>query len=108
MEHLLYNNGEVVGAFALSPPDRQFAETCPPNTPVTIQAEPDNPHDPYAVMVFANGIPIGYIPRDVSPMLCLFLQGGYTIEGIVEGRIGKRSRGSKPTNPAITLRASMP
>ena len=107
MQHLLYNNGEVVGAFFLGAEEKAWAESCPPNTPVTLEAEPDNQYDPYAVRVYANGIAIGYIPADVSPMLSLFLQGGYKIEGVVSGRIGKRSRGNQAKNPAITLMGSV-
>ena len=107
-EHLLYKSGEVVGSFFLDPDQKKWAETCPPNTPVTVQAEPTNQHDPNAVRVYANGIPVGYIPADVSPMLSLFLQGGYVISGHVTGRIGKRSRGNQANNPAVTLVGRQP
>ena len=103
MKQLLYNNGEVVGAFFLDPEAKQWADTCPPNTPVTVEREATNKHDPYAVRVLANGIAIGYIPKDISPMVALFVDAGYTVEGEVNGRIGKRSRGNQAKNPAVTL-----
>jgi hypothetical protein len=108
MSQLLYKSGEVVGAHFLEASERDWAQTCPPNTPVTLVAEPDNKYDPNAIIVMANGIQIGYIPADVSPMLSLFLQGGYIIEGIVTGRIGKRSRGNQKNNPSITLEGRLP
>jgi hypothetical protein len=37
---------------------------------LTLRAEPDNPHDPNAVAVLlASGEPVGYVPRDVAPLV---------------------------------------
>ena len=108
MSQLLYSGGEVVGCHFLEPDARAWAQTCPPGTPVTLLREPENKYDANAVIVHANGTRIGYIPKDVSPMVALFMDGGYIIEGVVDGRIGKTSRGNQKNNPKITLHGRLP
>ncbi|WP_416207831.1 HIRAN domain-containing protein [Enterococcus sp. HY326] len=45
--------------------------------PVTLQAEPDNPHDPEAVAVYYQDKKIGYVPRGKNQVLSQFLYYGY-------------------------------
>ncbi len=41
-----------------------------PGRPLTLRAEPDNPHDPNAVAVLLeSGEPLGYVPRDLTARL---------------------------------------
>lgn len=37
-----------------------------PNSIVRLEREPTNPHDPYAVKIMADGMHIGYIPKDLA------------------------------------------
>jgi len=103
---MIYNAGEVVGCHFLEEAQRQVAQTCMPNTPVTVQRDAANQYDPNAVKVFVEGVEIGFIPKDVAPAIALFIDGGYTVEGAVNGRIGKGSRGNQKMNPAVTLWAT--
>ena len=50
---------------------RPWPPTTPrPAAPLTLRAEPDNPHDPHAVAVLlASGEPVGYVPRDIAPRI---------------------------------------
>lgn len=37
-----------------------------PRSIVRLEREPANPHDPYAIKVMADGMHIGYIPKDLA------------------------------------------
>jgi hypothetical protein len=51
-------------------PDALASEDAAPGRPLTLRPEPDNPHDPHAVAVLlASGEPVGYVPRDVAPLV---------------------------------------
>ncbi|GCF94834.1 restriction endonuclease [Enterococcus florum] len=52
---------------------------------VTLAAEPDNPHDPYAVAVFFRGYKLGYVPSGKNEHLSQLLYFGY--DDIFEARI---------------------
>jgi HIRAN domain. len=47
-------------------------------TELTIEAEPDNRHDPNAVKILFNETMLGYIPRDENEAISKFLQLGYS------------------------------
>jgi hypothetical protein len=41
-----------------------------PGRPLSLRAEPDNPHDANAVAVLlASGEPVGYVPRPLAPLV---------------------------------------
>ena len=55
-------------AGAIQRPAARASDDASPGRPLTLRAEPDNPHDPNAVAVLlANGERVGYVPRDVAP-----------------------------------------
>ena len=68
-----------------------------PGDPVTIQHEPDNPHDPRAIRVAdVTGSTIGYIPRGSWVGRALIDDGlamSATVERVTGGTPGQRSRG---------------
>jgi hypothetical protein len=46
-------------------------------TNLTLHAEPENRHDPNAVVIYYEEKPIGYVPRDHNKLLSKFLNLGY-------------------------------
>lgn len=107
-KRLIYSKGEVVGAFFLQAEAKNWAENVPTGTKIRIDREKDNPHDPHACRVIAidgagDEHPLGYIPGQIAPAIALFCDNAFIVSGEVVGRIGKRSMGNQPRNPAITL-----
>ena len=54
-----------------------------PGDPLTLRAEPDNPHDPRAVEVYFGRHKLGYVPRRKNAPLCRLLLQGAAVEGRV-------------------------
>jgi hypothetical protein len=55
-------------AGAIHRPAALGSDAAAPGRPLTLRAEPDNPHDPNAVAVLlASGEAVGYVPRDIAP-----------------------------------------
>lgn len=63
-------------------------------TTLTLAAEPDNQHDPYAVALFYNNKKLGYIPREENQQISQFLNLGYT--NLFEVRINRIAPESYP------------
>ena len=54
-------------AGALHRPEAVASDDAAPGRPLTLRAEPDNPHDPHAVAVLtAAGERVGYVPRELN------------------------------------------
>jgi hypothetical protein len=54
-------------AGALHRPQAVASDDAAPGRPLTLRAEPDNPHDPNAVAVLtARGESVGYVPRELN------------------------------------------
>jgi hypothetical protein len=54
-------------AGAVHRPGALAADAAAPGRPLTLQAEPDNPHDPHALAVLtADGEAVGYVPRELN------------------------------------------
>jgi len=47
-------------------------------TPLLLQAEPENPHDPYAVAIYYQEHKLGFVPSAENEALSKFLNLGYT------------------------------
>ena len=47
--------------------------------------DPGNSHDRYAVAVLKEGIVVGYVPRKISVLCCIFLRKGETIVSTITG-----------------------
>jgi len=57
-------------AGAVHRPQALTSDAAAPGKPLTLRAEPDNPHDPDAVAVLtAAGEPVGYVPRELNTLL---------------------------------------
>jgi hypothetical protein len=41
-----------------------------------LRPEPENPHDPHAVAVWAEGVKLGYVPRQLAPRVGELWRGG--------------------------------
>ena len=54
-------------------------------TPITLKAEPDNPHDTAAVEIYYKDTKLGYIPRNVNSKISTLLVFGHA--SIFESRI---------------------
>jgi len=54
-------------------------------TPVTLKAEPENPHDPYAVTIYYGTTKLGYVPQAKNSAVSQLLYFGHN--DIVEARI---------------------
>lgn len=99
MKHLIYRDGRVVGQFFISDAhQRSTAENLPPDSPVQCVAEPENEHDKLAVSVRFGGAHVGYIPKEFSPAIALFLSAGYLVTGHTTGFAKKGQR-----NPLVRL-----
>jgi hypothetical protein len=57
-------------AGAVHRPTALASDAAAPGRPLTLRAEPDNPHDPNAIAVLLScGEPLGYVPRDLAPAI---------------------------------------
>ena len=63
---------------------------------VSLKAEPDNPYDPEAVVIFFEGTKIGYIPRSENQTIHWLLYFGHG--DILEAKINKRKLDANPEN----------
>ena len=59
----------VVGLFYRPASARVAVEELRPGDLVTLEREPDNPHDAYAIKVLSGSVHIGYIPRELAAYL---------------------------------------
>jgi hypothetical protein len=74
-------------AGAVHRPAALASDDAAPGRPLTLKAEPDNPHDPNAVAVLlASGEVVGYVPRDVAPRVA----GGWSAVVLRERRDSPR------------------
>lgn len=64
-----------------SVPRRFEIATCRPGESVHLVLEPDNPHDPQAILILsARGVPIGYVSAERAPFIGRHIrQGGEVI-----------------------------
>jgi hypothetical protein len=46
--------------------------------PLSLKAEPENPHDPNAVAIYYEEVKIGFVPRSENGLLRKFLNLGHT------------------------------
>ena len=54
-------------AGAMHRPEAGASDEAAPGRPLTLRAEPDNPHDPHAVAVLtARASSVGYVPRELN------------------------------------------
>lgn len=65
---------------------------CAKSDPVTLTAEPDNPHDANAVVIQCNGNKIGYLPRDLAKELSTLVKDA-RVTATVSGVLGNESAG---------------
>jgi hypothetical protein len=57
-------------AGAVHRPDALASDDAAPGRPLTLRPEPDNAYDPNAVaVVLASGEAVGYVPREVAPLV---------------------------------------
>jgi hypothetical protein len=63
-------------------------------TSVSLKAEPDNPYDPEAVVIFYEGTKIGYIPRAENKTLHWLLYFGHG--DILDAKINTRNLEASP------------
>ena len=85
-DRLLLRDTRCVGQYFLTEEDRVWALALPIGTRVHIMHEADNEHDPLAAVCYVEGKKIGYLPKESSPVACLFLHGGghYAVYGIIK------------------------
>jgi hypothetical protein len=61
---------------------------------VTLKAEPENPYDPNAVVIYFEDTKLGYIPQAKNAMVSLMLHFGYG--EFLEARINGLNREATP------------
>ena len=49
---------------------------------LTLTREPENPHDRNAVLVGWSGRKLGYIPRNIAPLVARVMDAGYPLHGV--------------------------
>jgi HIRAN domain len=54
-----------------------------PGKPLTLRRDPDNPHDPNAIAVDAEGEQVGWVPREIAEELALELDSGRPWSAVV-------------------------
>ena len=64
--------------------------------PVTLKAEPDNPHDPDAVAIYYEDAKLGYVPQAKNSVISPLLYFGHG--NIVEARINYHNPEANPEN----------
>lgn len=62
--------------------------------PVTLKAEPDNPHDPDAVAIYYENVKLGYVPQVKNLIIGGLLYFGY--DEFVEARINCHTPDADP------------
>jgi hypothetical protein len=69
-----------------------------PGKPLTLRRDPDNPHDPNAIAVDAEGEQVGWVPREVAEELAPELDTGRPWSAVV-----LREQRSSPRDPRTGL-----
>nr|WP_047168252.1 HIRAN domain-containing protein [Sphingomonas sp. Y57] len=68
-----------------SVPRRFEIATCRPGEPVELVLEPDNPHDPQAILILsARGVPIGYVSAERAPFIGRHIRQGEEVIAIFQ------------------------
>jgi hypothetical protein len=94
----------IVGQFFLPKENRAIAAALKPGDLLTLQAEPNNPHDPLAVLVMSGPTKIGYIPKESAPAVQMFLSApGYVVTATVTGHAANSQK--NPTADVSVKRA---
>jgi hypothetical protein len=66
-------------------PRRFEIATCIPGEPVELRLEPDNPHDPQAIMILsARGVPLGYVSAERAPFIGRHIRQGDEVIAIFQ------------------------
>ncbi len=73
-----------------------------PGTALTLRAQPDNPHDPFAVEILHGSLKLGYIPRFCNRHLSRLLQSGVPLACEVA-----RVTADAPPWDAVAIRVSL-
>lgn len=68
-----------------------------------LQREPDNPYDPNAIVVLANGRPAGYIPAKLAVSLAPTMDGGGSVKVVDNTIKAKSEAGETKVNAWLTL-----
>ena len=73
------------------------------NSPVRLEREPHNPHDPLAVACYFKGVHVGYIPRQANERIAQALDHGALVTAIVETPPGITPSGFIVTEPMLYI-----
>ena len=65
----LFRNARIVGSSFRDDHAKAIYAALKVADPVDFELEPSNEHDPYAVKVIADGVHVGYIPREMSAVI---------------------------------------
>ena len=80
----------VVGGRFRGIQETQFRSLLAPGRSVTLYLQPDNPHDPNAIMVVVDSIHVGYLQREIAASASTYLCNGYRYQAwvtkVLEGR----------------------
>lgn len=101
MDHPDFLNVKVVGIGFRPAEAKEFASALMPGDELTLEREPDNPHDQNAIKVIGGGMHIGYIERGQAAWLSGHIDEGAEYIGTVE----EIQSTAKAIYPVLTLRA---
>lgn len=100
MNYPSFPNVRVVGIAYRPAEAKEFASALMPGDILTIEREPENPHDENAIRVMGGGMHIGYIERQQAVWISGHIDEGAVYEAMVEDI----QSSSKTFYPIVTLR----
>jgi len=56
----------IVGLYYRPAQAHEVVSTLAPGDPITLEREPENPHDAYAIRALASDVHIGYLPSSLA------------------------------------------
>jgi len=75
----------VAGISFRTPAERAIALSLQPGDKLTLEPEPTNQFDPFAVKILKDGAHIGFIPKDCSAAVAFILANGGEYECVCAG-----------------------
>lgn len=90
----LFNDVPLVGSFYRGRDIADFVATLQPGAMFTLEREPENEHDGYAIKVLHDGVHVGYVARNIAMWLAPKMDDGFQPHAVMTS-MGANSR-NKP------------
>ncbi len=79
---------------------RELIDGLEDGTALSLEREPTNEYDPYAVKVICGGLHIGYVPRDLAAMVGNLIAQDRCTDACLSAAAAPKSASSTKTRPA--------